>query len=161
MVLSIWDFRSAAEYATLLIDILIRRSVSHAVPQALINALHTALVVTYARPFSANRADEQTAATISLRALFKMSAEQRRLHQGLLQLRNRALAHSDPSSWQVEFREEPRKAVPVVMHPVVSPTVAELTAVRELCRQIEEALSRRLARCGYPKLIFEQVVEQG
>jgi hypothetical protein len=158
MLLSAWDLSTAAEYASLLIDLLKQRSVERGVPQQLINALHTALIVTYARPFSGNRSDGQTAATVSLRTLFKMSAEQRLLHRMLLDQRNRAVAHSDPSTWQLEFREELGKMVPVVMHPIASPTVADLESIRDLCRSAAEALSKHLAKCGYTKRVIEQTV---
>lgn len=65
-------------------------------------ALITALIVSYGRPFSGNRAGEKVRASPPERFLRAFSSEELRLHQDLLQLRNREFAHSDPDPSAVE-----------------------------------------------------------
>ena len=87
LLISMWDLNSAASYASVLVH-LGRRSLGEAV----LTDLHretalTAMVVTYARPFSGNRENPLCARTIRLRTLLRLSRDQQALHDRLLALR--------------------------------------------------------------------------
>ena len=62
----------------------------------LLRCLNTALIVSYARPFSHNRASPDVRKTLPTDYFDVLSDEQHRLHEQLIQLRNRDHAHSDP-----------------------------------------------------------------
>ena len=65
------------------------------------DALMTALIVGYGRPFSANKSGD-TLPCLPDRFLKNLTPSQRMLHDDLLALRNQQFAHSDPEPAKVE-----------------------------------------------------------
>ena len=65
------------------------------------DALMTALIVGYVRPFSANKSGD-TIPCLSDLFLRNLTPSQRKLHDDLLDLRNQQFAHSDPVPPQVK-----------------------------------------------------------
>ncbi len=65
------------------------------------DALMTALIVGYGRPFSSNKTGD-TSRRLPERFLKGLTPTQRNLHEHLLKLRNREFAHSDPEPAGVE-----------------------------------------------------------
>jgi len=59
-------------------------------------ALHLALVVSYARPFKCNNKAKDVSETLPAEFLKGLTTEQQSLHKLLLTLRDQELAHSDP-----------------------------------------------------------------
>ncbi len=70
-------------------------------------ALMTAAIVSYVRPFSGNRPAADVEARLPADFEARLSEKQRNLHKHLIQLRNREFAHSDPdvSDVKVSVRE--------------------------------------------------------
>jgi hypothetical protein len=66
------------------------------------NALMTAIVVSYARPFSGNRSAEDVARRLPPAFIQALTGEELALHKRVLKLRNREFAHSDPDVSQVK-----------------------------------------------------------
>src|ERR1044071_849943 len=58
-------------------------------------ALETALVVSYARPFSGNRGAPDVTRDMPDELLSDLTPEQRRVHDHIVELRNKEFAHSD------------------------------------------------------------------
>jgi hypothetical protein len=69
--------------------------------ERLLRCLNTALVVSYARPFSSNRGSSDVRKTLPADYLDVLSYEQHQLHKQLMELRNRDQAHSDPQGMSV------------------------------------------------------------
>ena len=65
------------------------------------NALMTAIIVSYARPFSGNRAAKDVARRVPATFLETLNSEQVTLHNRVLRMRNREFAHSDPEVSEV------------------------------------------------------------
>lgn len=65
-------------------------------PSALLMALTTALVVSYARPFVQSRGQSEVAEKSVPGVLLRgLTSRERELHEGLLTMRNKEVAHSD------------------------------------------------------------------
>ena len=69
--------------------------------RCLLRCLNTALIVSYVRPFSGNRASPDVRKALPAEYLDVLSDEQRQLHDQLIELRNRDHAHSDPKGRSV------------------------------------------------------------
>jgi hypothetical protein len=157
LLISLWDLNSAASYASVLVHL--GRRAMH---EGVLTDLHretalTAMVVTYARPFSGNRADPLTARTIRLRSLVRLSPAQRALHDRLIDLRNGAFAHADATEWRVTHRVQTNGSVlPIVRDPRVPMRRAEYAAVRDLASLICTAISAYLVGQGISGYALER-----
>ena len=72
--------------------------------QRLLRCLNTALIVSYARPFSKNRKSHDVRENLPADFLKVLSDEQRQLHNRLVDSRNRDHAHSDPRGMDMTVR---------------------------------------------------------
>ena len=157
LLISMWDLNSAASYASVLVH-LGRRSLG----EGIMTDLHretalTAMIVTYARPFSGNRADPLTAKSVRLSSLIRLTVAQRALHERIVELRNRAFAHADPDAWVVSHRTQPDGSVlPVVQDPRVPMRRAEYAAVRDLASAVCTAISTHLVSQGIRGHVLER-----
>jgi hypothetical protein len=86
--ISINDMERAVEFAAVV------AAGNFAQDQTLLRALITAAIVSYARPFSGNQDHEKATATPP-DVLRRLTAEERKLHDTLCEIRNQAIAHSD------------------------------------------------------------------
>jgi hypothetical protein len=157
LLISMWDLNSAASYASVLVHL--GRRAMH---EGVMTDLHretalTAMVVTYARPFSGNRSDPLTAGSVRLSTLIGLSPSQRALHDRLVSLRNRAFAHADPDEWRVTHRVQPNGSLlPIVRDPRVPMRRAEYAAVRDLASLICGAISTYLVSQGISGYALER-----
>jgi hypothetical protein len=97
------DLADAAECA----DQILQRNLHSATAREdkrLLRCLNTALIVSYARPFSGNRSSPDVRRSLPAEYLDVLSDEQRRLHEQLVEARNRDHAHSDPQGRSVSVR---------------------------------------------------------
>lgn len=91
-------------------------------------ALRTALVVSYSRPFSGNRAGDGTQADLPASFLKSLTKEQRVVHDRILALRNQEFAHSDSERAEVRIWVGQWPDGRPMVSPVSNVTRAELPA---------------------------------
>lgn len=120
------DLMAAAEYVKELAKL---RKQADANPKV-IAALVVAAIVSYARPFSSSFSDGQAARKVHPTELgvFRTHPELRELHDRLIELRNRAVAHSD---WKYHFSED-TKVGRVVLTWKLEKELEDLDAVLKL-----------------------------
>ncbi|MCC7003564.1 MAG: hypothetical protein IT357_15510 [Gemmatimonadaceae bacterium] len=149
LLISLWDLNSAASFASVLVH-LGRRSLS----EGQLTDLHretalTAMIVTYARPFSGNKSDRLCAGRLRLESVVKLTPVQAALHDRIISLRNSAFAHGDPDQWVVTHRAQPDGSLlPVVKDPRVPMRRAEYAAIRDLASLICTGISGHLGALG-------------
>ncbi|MGZ0079782.1 hypothetical protein [Methylomonas sp. YC3] len=87
-------------------------------PVPLLMSLTTALVVSYARPFVASRRNSSVADTTVPGVLLRtLSSRQRELHEALIELRNKQVAHSDAEVLDMHIRLIPDGDVGIFRDP--------------------------------------------
>lgn len=94
----LWLTRIDLEETRETIDELIRRKLPlprRQRPSPLLQSLTTALVVNYARPFVTSRGQSIAEKAIPGYCLRVLSADERKSHEALIDIRNRQVAHSD------------------------------------------------------------------
>ncbi len=132
LVISYFDLTEARQFLNRLLGLNSER-VPDQTDRIQRDALMTALVVGYGRPFSGNRPGDTTP-RLPERFLNGLTSSQRALHELLLALRNQEFAHSDPEPAGVEvtMHESPDGAV--TPYPVSNRTRIGLdeTQLREL-----------------------------
>lgn len=102
-------------------------------------AYMTAMVVAYARPFTGSRGWPKFPAR-----LLRLDAEQKLLHERLLQLRNELYAHSDVAARRarpIMFKGKPNA---IEALPPMRMSATELLAVRKLILTISQGVNARL-----------------
>lgn len=157
LLISLWDLNSAASYASVLVHLGRRGPDEGPLTDLHRETALTAMVVTYARPFSGNRSDPLCAGTIRLRRLVTLSEAERTLHNRLVDLRNTAFAHADPSAWKVSHRVQPNGTVlPIVRDPRAPMRRADYAAVRDLASLICTAISTQLTGIGIRGHVLER-----
>jgi hypothetical protein len=115
------------------------------------NALMTAIVVSYARPFSGNKGAEDVASRLPRTFQDTLSSEQAALHRRLIGLRNREFAHSDPEVSQVTVTVGTAgggegMAMPVSNIPRQGLNEDELRALDGLCAALHDYLYTSILR---------------
>jgi hypothetical protein len=113
-------------------------------PSALLMAMNTALVVSYARPFVHSRGDSKVAEKavpgILLRSL---TAREREMHEELITMRNKEVAHSDADILEMSFdvfKDGDGAIFKSTREPFRRPV---LRSILKLVVKLEDALQRR------------------
>ena len=94
----LWLTRIDLEETRETIDELIRRKLPFPrskKPSPLLQSLTTALVVNYARPFVTSRGQSIAEKAVPGSCLRALTADERKSHEALIEIRNRQVAHSD------------------------------------------------------------------
>lgn len=114
--------------------------------QRLLRCLNTALIVSYARPFSGNRASRDVQKSMPREFLDALTPDELALHCQLVRARNEDHAHSDPSSRQVLITEL-KVGDKSVMQPILRDASAPLPRQRteDVAMLIAKVLSRLAA----------------
>lgn len=112
----------------------------------LLRGLNTAMIVSYARPFSGNRGAEDVCKNLPKSYLDIFSAEQLKFHRLLIESRNRDHAHSDPEGRSIRVRVEESERMKFVI-PVSRDAFAPLP-LESVCRVVElvECMLSKLAK---------------
>ena len=127
-------------------DLLARRITipRHRPPSALLMAMNTALVISYARSFVLSRGEskvaEKTVPGILLRGL---TAREREMHEALVTMRNKEIAHSDADilDMSLDVFEEGDGAIYKSTREPFRRT--ELRSILKLIEKLEDALHHR------------------
>lgn len=119
-------------------------------PAPLLMSLTTALVVAYARPFVASRRNSVVAETVVPGVFLRnLSKRQRELHEVLITLRNKQMAHSDAEILEMHVRLIPGGDIGIFRDPRAPFTRIELRAVLKVIEKIENAIE---AKCQMLRL---------
>ena len=105
------------------------------------SAYTTALVVTYARPFTESRGWPKFP-----KRLAPYDDEQKSLHRKILILRNEVYAHSDVARQQVRPYKILGSASAIVMQPSMKLTKKETEALMEMIQATASAIDARMAQ---------------
>lgn len=115
-------------------------------PSALLQALTTAAVVTYARPFVNSRGQSAVAErTVPGSLLRVFSSREREFHDALIDMRNREIAHADADILDISLELLPDGdggICRVSRHPLRR---TELRALRHMITKLEEEIERQCA----------------
>jgi len=115
-------------------------------PSALLMALTTALVVSYARPFVNSRGQSATAEKAIPGSLLRvLSSKEREMHDLLLQIRNQEIAHSNADILEIylKLHQDGHTAILRVSR---SPFLRkELHAIHCMIQKLEGEIKRRCA----------------
>jgi hypothetical protein len=154
------DIRAAMEACELMLE----RSEDHDEPRRL---LQTAMIICYARPFT----DNKPLGRISNEWLRDLAPEQRGLHEDLLYLRKKAVAHTDLAEIKV-FIAPPGTTLPGIHQPFERLGTAvrhwalplgDVEKIRQLCvdvgvtvsLEVETLLQKLYSGRAYPPEAFE------
>ena len=95
----LWISRNDLDYAKASIESILKSKLRYPrrkQPEHLLIALTTTLVISYARPFVNSRGQSTTALrTVPATLLKVLTSRERSLHDGIIEMRNREVAHSD------------------------------------------------------------------
>ena len=151
MVLSFFDLEDVRSFLDLLLPLSPRTELAqHGVVR---NALMSALIVSYGRPFARSHSDGHTARQLPADLIDGLSESQRNTHKRLLELRNEEFAHTDPEPvdlrviWEVRDKGF-RFPVPVSNVTRIGLSDSELGEVRELLNYIDQVMIARYAALG-------------
>lgn len=108
-------------------------------------ALNTALVVTYARPFSRNHGAAQLLECLNIREIY--SEEEFELHELVRTLRNRLSAHSDASEFSF-FTTPQNRYVPMLGLGVPTLNKEDLERLRSMLTKLMDAIRAARANLG-------------
>ena len=116
----------------------------------LLRCLNTALIVSYARPFSGNKGSPDVRKKLPPEYLDVLSDEQRKLHNYLVESRNQDHAHSDAKGMDMTVRVATIRSVPIAV-PISRDGSAPLpresaVAVAELIKSLEGRLVQEQIR---------------
>lgn len=113
-------------------------------PVALLQALTTALIVSYARPFVNSRGQSAIAEkTVPGSLLRVLSSRERGLHDVLIEIRNREVAHSDADILEISlelFPDGDAGVCRVARHPLRR---SELRTLKRMIEKLETEIERR------------------
>jgi hypothetical protein len=99
--LNSWDWEHAERYCRLYLDRSLYDFAETYADEA--QAVTTAIVVTYSRPFSGNRDRQNRRDPVDTRYLDVLDESSRAIHGRTVELRNRVFAHSDASFHKVQI----------------------------------------------------------
>ena len=107
-------------------------------------AFTTAIVVTYARPFSGNRDREGRRDPVNANYVEALEEKARAIHDRIVELRNTAFAHSDAKHHDVQIHETKGDGLTTFSHDPLVPL--EKSEVEALLSNIEvfKALNKKL-----------------
>jgi hypothetical protein len=112
-------------------------------PPALLMALTTALVVTYARPFVQSRGKTVADTIVPGAVLRVLTSNQRALHDHLIDVRNREVAHSDADILEISLKLH-SFGDGSISRAVRSPyRRKDLRAILQIIKKIEQELDQR------------------
>ena len=152
LLISYIDFHHAARIASYIIDHQLQDKVNRLHGRRryrirlLWEALNSAMIVAYCRPFSGNdRGRNDTVARLPRRFLKGLSAGQLEIHETAMDDRNRLLAHSDSAAWAVSpywFKTGTAKAMLAPSHrDARAPLVHEAVVVlQSICGQLMDRI---------------------
>ena len=113
-------------------------------PSALLMSLTTALVVAYARPFVNSRGQSEVAdKTVPGVLLRVFSRDERELHDALLEIRNKEMAHADAEALEISIRLIKGGDVGIFRVPRRPFQVRTLRAVKRMLQKLEHTLDQR------------------
>jgi hypothetical protein len=112
-------------------------------PSPLLQALTTAFVVTYARPFITSRGQSVAEKTVPGSCLRVLTAVERRSHEALLNIRNHEVAHSDADILDMSIEVFPHGDGGVCRATRTPFRQAELRHVRRIVEKLEAEVERR------------------
>jgi hypothetical protein len=141
----LWLARIDLEETRETIDELIRRKLPlprRNRPSPLLQALTTALVVNYARPFVNSRGQSLAEKTVPGSCLRVLTSDERKSHEALIEIRNRQVAHSDADILDITIEVFP-DGDGGVCRVVRSPfRQAELRQLRRIVSKLESEIER-------------------
>src|SRR5450830_325797 len=143
----LWLSRIDLEEANASIDEILTRNLPYPrrkAPSPILQALTTALVVAYARPFVNSRGQSLAAErTVPGSLLRVLSSRERALHDELVDIRNREVAHSDADILEISielFSDGDGGICKVARNPLRRP---ELRALHRVIEKLEGEIERR------------------
>lgn len=141
----LWLTRIDLEETRETIDELIRRKLPlprRKKPSPLLQSLTTALVVNYARPFVTSRGQSIAEKTVPGSCLRVFTADERKSHEALIDIRNRQVAHSDADILDISIEVFP-DGDGGVCRAVRSPfRQSELQHLRRIVTKLEAEIER-------------------
>jgi hypothetical protein len=152
LLISYGDFHHASRIATYILDHRLQDKVDRLNGRRryriklLWEALNSAMIVAYCRPFSANDpSSNDTLGALPKRFLKGLTTEQVEVHQTALDDRNQLLAHSDSEAWNMRpllLKRTSGKATLLPLHSDVrAPLVHETVVVlRSLCETLMDRI---------------------
>jgi hypothetical protein len=114
-------------------------------PPPLLMSLTTALVVAYARPWVYSRGQSVAERAVPGSVLRSLTAAQRKVHEYLVEFRNKEVAHSDGDIFDLHLRLQDGGEAAILRTSREAFTRADLARIRRLIERIDKAID---ARCG-------------
>ena len=124
----------------------------------LLPCLNTALIVSYARPFSGNKASPDVRQKLPPECLDVLSDDQRKLHNHLLESRNQDHAHSDPTGMDMTVRVSTVLSVPIAI-PISRDASAPLS--RESVAAVADLTKSLKVRLGQEQIRIQGILKEG
>ena len=112
-------------------------------PPPLLMSLTTAMVVAYARPWVASRGEFVADMTVPGSVLKSLSSSQRRMHEYLVDLRNREIAHTDADVVDLHLRLVHDGDVAILRSSREAFTRRQLFEIRGVMALIDRAMEKR------------------
>ncbi len=114
-------------------------------PPPLLQSLTTALIVAYVRPWVHSRGESVADRTVPGSLLRSLTSRQREVHNHLIDLRNRHVAHVDADSIDLHLRLYPDGHAAIMRHFREPFRKAELGQIRRVIEKLEDAIE---TKCG-------------
>jgi hypothetical protein len=144
LAISYWDFDEAAGFASALSRLSERLGDTTAYAEA----LSQAFVVSYMRPFKYSLSGDNTDRILDVKSI-QFTESQQRWHRLIEQLRDQAVAHSDPLPLQLSVEEYPDWGlVPSMREPRVPFTIDGAAELLLLAVSVRDQVTDRLAKFG-------------
>lgn len=118
-------------------------------PPPLLLSLTTALVVAYARPWIYSRGQSVAERTVPGSLLRVLTAKQRRVHDALIDLRNREAAHSDADILDLHLKLYIDGDTAILRSSREAFRRADLKSIRRTIEKLERAIDQRCEELRY------------
>lgn len=112
-------------------------------PPPLLLSLTTALVVAYSRPWVYSRGQSVAERTVPASLLRSLTSRQREVHNFLVDLRNKEVAHSDADILDLHLRLYPDGHAAILRTSREAFRRSELKEIRRIIEKLETAIERR------------------